>query len=605
MSNQLPQVLIKNSYNILGLSTAATLKEIRQRSQQLLQLAKIEEIQEFDTDIGNIREFRNESEVRLALERIFGIKDRLREVFFYFDDHNKENQKVVSLIARGNYQKAIDALDKTDKASLDWLGYKNLALALLFQAFGSDDLNSFCRSCELWKHIVESEDFWKFYEKHYLLHDELGTSSSLFQEFRSEIYEYLSAQTVSLYHQTKDSTVVGVYYSTFGLIGKSIDVEVLRPIVLKIKKEMADLEKIASEEDSSEDLLIKALKKIHKYFLELDKFKVLEYSPLTILKNDSAEKLRSLSIDIYNQGDNSGLAQLFLDQSAMLAVSDSIVRTIEADIEQLKNNEWYSLWETVSERFEKVKELILNQKIRDAHKMYLKLDDELGDYDDESSRRVRVHLLIEFCSDFMAKGHELFNKKVFGMDTPLNSLLYWKNQRDAIYVFEIAYEIMMKRLYLLSHINTSLDIQGITDVITGAASALKNCEVTSLSDSYRNYDNQIKEIANSQKYISVQNTIVLLGQSACDGMLYRRLRAAIYIRMGKTIGWVVCMVFLIFMRTVSKSSSSSLNKEEKEAIEYLQKNKPDLLNEIRKEGHSDKEIAQYVIEHADDEEEEK
>ena len=88
MTTKLPQVLVRNSFNILGLYSSSTLKEIKKRSQQLLQLAKIEEIQEFDTDIGHVKEFRNESEIRLALERIFGIQERLKEIFFWFEGHS-------------------------------------------------------------------------------------------------------------------------------------------------------------------------------------------------------------------------------------------------------------------------------------------------------------------------------------------------------------------------------------------------------------------------------------------------------------------------------------------------------------------------------------
>lgn len=68
MSLRLPQKLIRNSFNILGLPPTSTLKEIRKKAQELLQLAKIEEIQQFEDDIGHVCELRNESEVKLALE---------------------------------------------------------------------------------------------------------------------------------------------------------------------------------------------------------------------------------------------------------------------------------------------------------------------------------------------------------------------------------------------------------------------------------------------------------------------------------------------------------------------------------------------------------
>jgi len=52
----------------------------------------------------------------------------------------------------------------------------------------------------------------------------------------------------------------------------------------------------------------------------------------------------------------------------------------------------------------------------------------------------------------------------------------------------------------------------------------------------------------------------------------------------------------------STTSSQSLTSEEKKIIEYLQKNNPEVLKKVRKEGYSDKQIARIVIEHADDEE---
>ncbi|MDP2193944.1 MAG: hypothetical protein Q8K36_05415 [Alphaproteobacteria bacterium] len=597
MSPQLPQTLIKNSFNIFGLSTAATLKEIRQRYQQLLQFAKIEEMQDFETDIGYVREFRNENELKVALERISGIKSRLREIFFWLDDHNKENKEAVVLIARGALQDAIDILDKTDRASLDWLRYKNLALAFLFQAFNSDDLNSFFRSLELWKNILESEDFWKFYEKHYLLHDELGTSSSLFRDFRDEIYEYLSDQTVSFYHKTKNPKILGIYYRIFSQLGKSIDISVVQPVVYKIKKEIADLEKIVP--DGNEKTLIKSLKKINKHFLELDKFEVSEYSPFIILRNESAEKLMHMSIYIYNQSDNADLSKLFLEQSARLAVSNTLVRTIEANKEEINNIEEDNLWGSIAERFDKIKKLIQNNEIISAKDEYLNLDGELAAHD--QSICVRARLLIEFCSLLMDKGDELFNHKIFGISTPLNAILYWKKQKDAIYIFEMTHEIITNKIYFLyiisdifSILDIKVDIQHIKETIEKASNDLKSCDIGSLSDLSEVYDNQLTDMMNECKETTIQRIIALLGSSEYCGVIYRRVRSAMYIKIGKFIG----IAFFVFMICDSRNTSSSLSMEEKEVIAYLEKTDPELLKSIRKDGYSDKKIARYVIEHA-------
>ncbi len=620
MTVQLPQVLIRNSFNILGLSSSATLKEIKKRAQHLLQFAKIEEVQEFDIDIGHVCEFRNENEVRVALERLSGIKDRLREVFFWFDDHNVENQKAITLISKGNYSKSIDILEKTDKASVEWLKYKNLALALFFQAFDSFDIKVFRRSLESWKSIVESDEFWNFYEKYYLLHDELGTSSSLFQEFRASIYESLSAQTVSFYHQTQNPEVVGIYYHTFGQIGKSTDVEVLQPIVLKIKKEIEELEKIASESIDNASLVKRVLKKIHNQFLELDKFALSEYSPLTVLRNDSAEKLRSISIDIYNKDDNIELALIFLDLGAKFAISDVIANKIEADKKQLKEN---ILWKTISPQFDSVKEFIAERKIEEAKSSYLKLDDELAKKDDESVIGIRVTLLISFCSQLVEKGHELFEQKKFGIEIlAIDGLLNGRNHRDAILAFEYVVEVLENRISLLSFVELTSDRSDPLKVIDNMLASLKSCELPNLIYEHESCLKLIDVLANGQENENTQIAIRLLGGAVCYSIVYRRIRGLKQKKMWKWIGWgaAIAFYFLVVMdndiptpksshKPTYRASSSPptspsqiLTYEENQLIQYMQKNEPDLLKTVRKEGYSDKEIAQYVLKLAEEEE---
>ncbi len=141
--------------------------------------------------------------------------------------------------------------------------------------------------------------------------------------------------------------------------------------------------------DTQEGLIKRGLEEIHRYFLDLDKFELSEYSPLVVLRNDSAEKLRSISVDIYNQDCSPEIALLFLEQGAKLAISDAIAMKIETDKTTIKET---LLWMTVDDRFEKVKELIVEQKIREAKNEFLTLDNELAQNDDESTRGVR-----EFC----------------------------------------------------------------------------------------------------------------------------------------------------------------------------------------------------------------
>lgn len=615
MTAQLPQVLVRNSFNILGLSSISALKEIRKRSQQLLQLAKIEEVQEFDSDIGHVKEFRTETEIRLALERVSGIQERLKEIFFWFESYSIESGTAISLLSKKDYKAAIDIFEKAVDTKIDFLGQKNLALALMFHAFAYSSLDSFYRSLGLWNVIADFNAFWEFYEKHYLLHDELGTSSSLFEEFRNSIYEILSAIAVSFYHQTKNPEAIGACYSAFGQIGKAVDIEILQPIILKIKKEVEGLEQIDPEAEIDVASIRRILKRIQKYFADLDKFELSDFSPLIVLKNDIGEKLRSISVSIYNQNYDHGMGRLFLDLSSKLAVSEAVLNKIETDKKQLQENETYSQslnkWMEISPRLDEIRGLISNAKMEEAKNAYFQLDKELELDDDKASR---IQLLINYCSFLIENGHELFGKKKFGIEVlAISGFLNRKSQLDALLMFEHAAEILKDRLYLLhfTHYDCSEFIGGIDFI----ANDLNKCELGSLYDRQQSHLKIVNEESEKQEKTETQAALNLLCAAVCHGILYRRFRGITQRKMWKWIGWTVAILLCFFVimgndKPVSKpsyknsnyqtklsyaSSSQNLSSQEQEAIEWLDILYEDALKSLRDKGHSDRQIAQSIL----------
>jgi hypothetical protein len=602
--SQLPEILIRNSFNILGLSSSSALKEIRKRSQQLLQLAKIEEVQEFEIDIGHVKEFRNEGEIRFALERVSGIQDRLKEIFFWFVEHRVENRKALELISKGNYQKALDIFEASNS---DWLDKKNLALALMFQAFAFSRMDSFYRSLDVWKLIADSDDFWKFYEKYYLLHDELDTSPSLFEEFRDSLFETLSVKAVSFYHQTKNPEAIGACYSAFGRIGKTADSEILQPIILKVKNEMEELEKMRNA-DSGASTIKKILKKIHNCFSELDKFELSEYGPLIVLKNDTAERLRSIAIDIYNENSEIETARLLLKQSSKLALSEALFDKIESDKKQLDENE---TWRSVAGRFSRIEDLIGEQKLEEAKSTYLQLDSDLAAEAAESSASNRIQLLINYCSLLMEKGHELFGKKKFGIRMlAISSFLNKKSQKDSILIFEFASEILKDRLHLLDFIDSDADMISLSKNMDTISKNLQKCEISSLFNYNQEYLNTVEEIAHEQGNETTQVVIKLLGVAICYSVLYRRIYGFARRKMWKWIGWTAAILFYFFVimendepaskpsyksSSYQTKSSHNLNSQEQDAIEWFDILYEDALKSLRSKGHSDRQIAQVIL----------
>jgi tetratricopeptide (TPR) repeat protein len=615
MTTQLPQILIRNSFNILGLSSSATLKEIRKRSQQLLQLAKIEEIPEFDTDIGHVKEIRNEGEIRTAVERLSGVQGRLTEIFFWLEDHSKESSKAITLISKGSYQEALDVLEKCEDVNATWLGRKNLALSLMFHAFAFSNLCSFCRSLDLWKLIAESEDFWKFYEKHYLLQDELGTSPFLFEEFRGSIFEPLSAKAASFYHQTKNPEAIGACFSAFGKVGKTIDTEILQPLILKVKNELEELEKM-SDSDLDAPTIRRILKKIHGCFSELAKLGLSDYSPLAVLKNDITERLRSISVTIYNKNEDTETAQLFLDLGSKLATSEALLDKIEADKKMLSENE---AWRSVAERFEEIKSLVEENKLDEAQSAYFRLDNDLAAEEVASSAENRIHLLIKYCSIVMEKGHELFGKKKLGIEIlAISGFLNRKTQKKGMLAFEHVREVLKERLHLLDFMDPTSDTADHQlKTIDRILADLRNCELSSLFDKHESYLQTIEKVAHKHPNAKAQIVVSLFGIAACFSVLYRRTHWFMQRKMWK---WIVCGSTIFFYlcvimpndrksssnpshksssyqsRPTYPSSSQRLNPEEKDAIEWLDICRSDVLKTLRDKGYSDRQIAQAILE---------
>ncbi len=612
MTTQLPEVLIRNSYNILGLSSTSTLKEIRKRSQQLLQLAKIEEVQEFEIDIGNVKTFRDETTIRTALERISGVQDRLKEFFFWFEAYSTESQKAISLIAKKDYNGALGIFENTENSSIDWLGKKNSALALMFQAFARSDLANFYQSLSLWKLIAKSDDFWQFYEKHYLLHDELDTTPSLFEEFKYAICEILSTKTVAFYHQTKYPKVIGASYDALEHVGKVMDVEVLQPLILKAKKELEELEKIDPASPPEAALIERRLKNLHKCFQELDRFELSSFSPLIVLKNDTAEKLRSISVDLYNQNTNHELALMFLDQGSKLAISEVVANKIKADEKQINDNK---AWQSVSDKCLPIQSLIECQKIKEAKNAYLLLDSELAGPKGRSPIDLRSKALIIYCTVLTQKGHDLFNKLKFGIETlAISGLLNRKTQKDAILAFNHIWEILKNRLYLFDFIDPEADKAAVIKLIDTISHDLKNCEVASLFGKHKYYLQLVEDVSDRLVIEQTRIAIKILGAAICHAILYDRIYCVTQKKMWKMLGWCASIVFIFFVNINKENSNQksthqsnyqsktsysyptqSLTYDEKKVIEYLQKNHQTYLKDARNDGYSDKEIAQYVI----------
>ncbi|MCB1107786.1 MAG: hypothetical protein KDK76_06800, partial [Chlamydiia bacterium] len=92
MTEKFPTLILNNAFNILGLPSSSKIQECTARAQEISLLAKIGSIPQYETDIGNVKDFRKPDEIRTALEKVSSVKNRLQEAFFWFEDFGSESQ---------------------------------------------------------------------------------------------------------------------------------------------------------------------------------------------------------------------------------------------------------------------------------------------------------------------------------------------------------------------------------------------------------------------------------------------------------------------------------------------------------------------------------
>lgn len=167
--------LIRNAHHILGLPTGVDIQEIRKRANHLLNLARIEESEKYETDLTEMSDHRTEQNIRKAVEQLSGVKTRLIEAFFWFETPTLQDFSALKAISKGNYDTAISYWKRLSSHSPNWIAKKNEALANFIAAHQTGNSELFTRSLVLWREIEVSDQFWSFYQEHYKLTDDLGT----------------------------------------------------------------------------------------------------------------------------------------------------------------------------------------------------------------------------------------------------------------------------------------------------------------------------------------------------------------------------------------------------------------------------------------------
>lgn len=327
--------VIRNAHHVLGLSTGADLNEIKRRASHLLNLARIEETEQYETDLPGATGLRTEQNIRKALEKLTTVKSRLIESFFWFETPTIQDHKSLKELALGNLETALQYWKSLSSRSPNWVAKKNEALAYFISSYQTGDVTLFEKSLLLWREIGTSDQFWIFYQEHYKITDDLGTDFSSFVELRTKLFEYLSWLALDLYRKNNSPLIVKTFFDQTEIVGLGIEDHILNPVIIKIKNELDSLDKHLKD-----SIRLRTAKvALENSLNDLSEFGVNNYSPIKALRESCAVKFRALSIEIHNETNDINLAKELLNAGASLSNSESYLLQVERDKAQLKKND--------------------------------------------------------------------------------------------------------------------------------------------------------------------------------------------------------------------------------------------------------------------------
>jgi hypothetical protein len=334
-----------NAYHILGLDTSASERDIQKRSKEIINRLRADDVPDYDLDIGLFEGFRTEDAVKDALQRLQAPKKRIREYFFWFQIADGVDEEVLGLLKKKDYVNAIQAWENVSEgqSTKAFFYKKNLAILYCLCLSVEDDKNYLHSSLVAWKELVDSDKFWTSFSKVYKLHDEQTASEDIISDFKKHVVEYLSDIYTELHHIHKNSNYVNEFQKVFSVRGEKIEKSILGPAYQAINQAVEDLEKMEVSKDSTfdkeESEKIKGLvAMVQQELNKLIDLGLYDDSQTKIMRDRSANALRSIVLDLHNNLSELDKSQGLLEVAIKLAGTESLKNKLQGELEQIQKN---------------------------------------------------------------------------------------------------------------------------------------------------------------------------------------------------------------------------------------------------------------------------
>src|SRR3989344_2992647 len=335
--------LKNNAYHILGLDTSASEKDILKRSKEVINRLKADDSPNYDLDIGVFENFRTEDAVKDALQRLQAPKKRIKEYFFWFQIADGIDEQVLGLFKLKDYLNAIRTWENASEGqSTKALFYKkNLAILYCLVLSAEDNKAYLHSSLVAWKELMDSDKFWASFAKVYKLHDEQTASEDIISDLKKHAVEYLADIYTELHHIHKNSDYVNEFQKIFSVKGAKIEKSVLGPAYQAINKAVEELEKMEVSKDGKFDkeeseTIKKLVASVQQELNKLIDLGLYEDSQTKIMRDRSANALRSIVLDLHNNLDEFDKSHGLLEIAFQIAGTESLKNKLKEELEQIK-----------------------------------------------------------------------------------------------------------------------------------------------------------------------------------------------------------------------------------------------------------------------------
>lgn len=335
-----------NAYQILGLTGTATARQQKNRANELVQMLKIDEVPQYQLDIRHRKQLRTEDTVKEALRRLQSPRSRLKEYFFWFRIGDEIDEEAAKKIGSGDYASAIQIWTNALKHEDPWYyaRQRNIALAFTVPLFESavQPEDQVDQSLEAWSTLLNSSEFWEYFENNYKL-DGGNLSEASLSEYKAIVIDDLSDIYAELESEHGGSGYVYKFQRKFNTPGKEVKEHILIPIWTIINAELIELEMLKPKETNNyniQDILPakEILVTLQDQFNKLIDIGLYNNSETKLLRDRAAMALQAISAAINNRCSEYFLALKLAQIGFALAGTESCKKILKSECDTYFKN---------------------------------------------------------------------------------------------------------------------------------------------------------------------------------------------------------------------------------------------------------------------------